>query len=62
MLQTCILASIYDVDEEEGVIYANTEDTAFLTRLDGTIASEAPGGFLDKVVELCKFQLGPCRS
>ena len=55
---TCILASIYDVDEEEDIIYANTEDTAFLERLDGTIASEAPGGFLDKVVELCEFQLG----
>jgi hypothetical protein len=59
---TCILASIYDVDEEEGIIYANTEDTAFLTRLGRTIAGEAPGEFLDKVVKFCELQLGPVEA
>lgn len=59
---TCILASIYDIDEEADIIYANTEDIAFLTKVDGTIPDKASGEFLDKVAELCELQLGPVEA
>jgi len=59
---TCILASIYDVDEEADIIYANTEDTAFLVRVDSIVLNEVSGEFLDKVVELCELQLGPVEA
>ena len=53
----CVIASIYHVDEEIDVIFANFEDTVFLMLAPGETAHDWKGNLHEKVAELGELQL-----
>jgi hypothetical protein len=55
---TCIIASIYDVDEDDDIVYANTEDIAYMVPEGDTASISIKFPFVARLVADCEQLLG----